>query len=147
KVEDPLDPPTWTGTWRDPTFSPPADGGRPENGLLGTLFAVNRGSSAPVISATFAKLRLWRGTPVASLTGSQTATLGSQTIGYEWDADWDNGFRPAGLFDAAATSINAPEVIQDYGNTYSAGTVIWAPTLYRAPSRALVFSAGTVQWA
>ena len=27
---DPLDPPTWTGTWRDPRFSPPADG-RPEN--------------------------------------------------------------------------------------------------------------------
>jgi hypothetical protein len=147
QVEDPMDPPTWTGTWRDPTFSPPADGGRPENGLLGTLFAVNRGSAAPVISAAFAKLRLWRGTAVASLTGSQTVTLGSQTIGYEWDADWDNGFRPAGLLDAAATSISAPEVIQDYGNTYASGTVIWAPTLYRAPSRALVFSAGTVQWA
>ncbi|MGB8385234.1 MAG: N,N-dimethylformamidase beta subunit family domain-containing protein, partial [Dermatophilaceae bacterium] len=26
----------WTGTWRDPRFSPPADGGRPENGLTGT---------------------------------------------------------------------------------------------------------------
>ncbi len=26
---DPQDPPTWTGTWRDPRFSPPADGGRP----------------------------------------------------------------------------------------------------------------------
>src|SRR5262249_30084484 len=26
---DPLDPPTWTGTWRDPSKSPPADGGRP----------------------------------------------------------------------------------------------------------------------
>ena len=23
------DPATWTGTWRDPRFSPPADGGRP----------------------------------------------------------------------------------------------------------------------
>ena len=27
-VIDPLDPPTWTGLWRDPRFSPPADGGR-----------------------------------------------------------------------------------------------------------------------
>ncbi len=26
---DPQDPPTWTGTWRDPRFSPPADGGVP----------------------------------------------------------------------------------------------------------------------
>ena len=25
----------WTGTWRDPRFSPPADGGRPENALTG----------------------------------------------------------------------------------------------------------------
>src|SRR3954452_14284258 len=33
----PLAPPTWTGTWRDPRFSPPADGGRPENALTGTL--------------------------------------------------------------------------------------------------------------
>ncbi len=36
---DPL-PGVWTGTWRDPRFSPPADGGRPENGLSGTLFTV-----------------------------------------------------------------------------------------------------------
>ena len=38
-----IDPPTatWTGTWRDPRFSPPADGGRPENALTGTIFTVN----------------------------------------------------------------------------------------------------------
>ena len=29
------------GTWRDPRFSPPADGGRPENALTGTIFTVN----------------------------------------------------------------------------------------------------------
>ena len=40
-VTDPADPPTWTGTWRDPRFSPPGDGGRPENSLTGTLFMVN----------------------------------------------------------------------------------------------------------
>ena len=33
--------PTWTGTWRDPRFSPPADGGKPENALTGTIFTVN----------------------------------------------------------------------------------------------------------
>ena len=37
-----IDPNTaWTGTWRDPRFSPPADGGRPENALTGTIFTVN----------------------------------------------------------------------------------------------------------
>ena len=42
---DPADPPTWTGTWRDPRFSPPADGGRPENALTGQFFIVNSGTS------------------------------------------------------------------------------------------------------
>jgi hypothetical protein len=33
-----IDPsPEWTGTWRDPRFSPPADGGRPENALTGQI--------------------------------------------------------------------------------------------------------------
>ena len=31
----------WTGTWRDPRFSPPSDGGRPENPLSGTMFQVD----------------------------------------------------------------------------------------------------------
>ena len=35
----------WTGTWRDPRFSPPADGGRPENALTGQLFMVNAGTT------------------------------------------------------------------------------------------------------
>src|SRR4029077_18238855 len=37
---DPL-PNVWTGTWRDPRFSPPADGGRPENALKGTIFTLH----------------------------------------------------------------------------------------------------------
>ena len=44
-VIDPQDPPTWTGTWRDPRFSPPADGGRPQNALSGTFFMVNDGAT------------------------------------------------------------------------------------------------------
>ena len=41
-----IDPdPAWTGTWRDPRFSPPSDGGRPENALSGTLFMVNDGAT------------------------------------------------------------------------------------------------------
>src|SRR5438270_11365221 len=31
----------WTGTWADPRFSPPEDGGRPQNALTGTFFKVN----------------------------------------------------------------------------------------------------------
>src|SRR5262249_31368470 len=86
---DPLDPTTWTGTWQDPRFSPPADGGRPGNALSGQFFSVNRGSAAITVPAAFSKLRFWRNTSVAQLTGSQTATLASQTLGYEWDEDAD----------------------------------------------------------
>src|SRR5258708_26668984 len=37
---DPQDPPTWTGICRDPRFSPPPHGVRPENSLRATLFWV-----------------------------------------------------------------------------------------------------------
>ena len=147
RVLDPQDPPTWTGTWRDPRFSPPADGGKPENALGGTIFTVNRGSTTPVMSAQFAGLRFWRNTAVAGLTGSQTLQLGDQMIGYEWDEDLDNGSRPAGLIDLSSTfDPSVPEHILDYGSTYGQAPATHHLTLYRAASGALVFSAGTVQW-
>ena len=52
----------WTGTWRDPRFSPPADGGRPENAVTGTIFTVNAGTTAIIVPAAEGKMRLWRGT-------------------------------------------------------------------------------------
>ncbi len=33
-----------------------------------------------------------------TLTGGQTTTVGADIVGYEWDEDLDNGFRPDGLF-------------------------------------------------
>jgi len=73
KPIDPLDPPTWTGTWRDPRFSPPADGGRPENGLSGTIFMVN--GPGPVmeiqVPAADGQMRFWRNTSIASLGSGQ----------------------------------------------------------------------------
>jgi Domain of unknown function (DUF4082)/Bacterial Ig-like domain (group 3)/Bacterial Ig domain len=147
RVLDPADPPAWTGTWRDTRFSPPADGGRPENALDGTLFTVNRGSAAPVIGSEFSRLRFWRNTAVAALAPGQTRTLAPSTIGYEWDEDIDNGFRPPGLFDLSATQVSVPQRILDFGATYGPGTAVHSMTTYRAASGALVFSAGTVQWA
>jgi hypothetical protein len=147
RVLDPQDPPTWTGTWRDPRFSPPADGGRPENALDGTFFTVNRGSGAPVVTSDFANLRFWRNTAIASLTGAQTKTLAANTIGYEWDEDVDNASRPPGLFDMSTTTLSVPLKIRDFGATFGPGTAVYSPVEYRAASGALVFSAGTVQWA
>ncbi|WP_344092768.1 N,N-dimethylformamidase beta subunit family domain-containing protein [Microbacterium deminutum] len=145
---DPQDPPTWTGTWRDPRFSPPADGGRPENALTGQFFIVNSGTTDIQVPGAYAALRLWRNTAAASLTPSQTLTLGSGvgTLGYEWDEDADNGARPAGLFDLSQTTSTSAQVFVDYGTNVATGPATHHLTEYRAPSGALVFGAGTVQW-
>lgn len=151
-MQDPLDPPTWTGTWRDPSKSPPADGGRPENALTGQLFRVNGPGSDNTnlsiqVPAADGKMRFWRNTAVANQTGTQTWTLPAGTLGYEWDAEEDNGFRPAGLFDVStATYTLTADYLLDYGGIYGAGTTTHHMSLYRAPSGALVFGAGTVQW-
>jgi hypothetical protein len=136
----------WTGTWRDPRFSPPADGGRPENALTGTIFSVNSGTSAIVVPEAEGKLRLWRGTTVASLGAGQFATMPNGTLGYEWDSDIDNGSRPAGLIRLSDTTVNNVERLVDYGSTYATGTANHALTFYKHSSGARVFGAGTVQW-
>ena len=146
---DPLDPPTWTGTWMDPRFSPPADGGLPQNALTGQLFVVNSGTTDITVPSLYRKLRFWRNTPVAGLSPGNSITLdaGVGTLGYEWDVDADNGFRPPGLFDMSATTNTNAEVFTDYGsNTQPNSTATHHLTLYRAASGALVFGGGTVQW-
>jgi hypothetical protein len=140
---------TWTGTWADPRFSPPADGGRPQNALSGTLFAVNNpgaASAAITVPEAEGQMRFWRNTAAATLAPGASATLTSGTLGYEWDEDVSNGVRPPGLFRLSATTMNVPEKLQDFGSTYGPGTATHSATLYRHASGALVFGAGTVQW-
>ena len=146
---DPADPPTWTGTWRDPRFSPPADGGRPENALTGTMFMVNccGDSGAIEVPAAEGALRFWRGTSVASLAPGQKATLAAGSLGYEWDEDIDNGFRPPGLVHLSSTTKQVNQRLVDHGTTYAPGTATHHLTLYRASSGALAFGAGTIRWA
>lgn len=136
----------WTGTWRDPRFSPPGDGGRPENGLTGVAYMVDPPTDfAMKVSAAFGKLRFWRNTPLATMT-TGTLTLANATLGYEFDADLDNGSRPNGLFHLTEQTEAVQSKLQDYGNTVGPGTVTHSMTEYRAPSGALVFGSGTVQW-
>ncbi len=160
---DPDDPPTWTGAWADPRFSPPADGGNPGNALSGQEFAVNAGTADITVPFQYAKQRLWANTSVAKLTsGSVTLGAGDGDLGYEWDIDADNGFRPAGEFDLSSTTVSGLQTFLDYGTYTNSGsgeggnpnggavsagsTETHHLTLYRAPSGALVFGAGTVQW-
>jgi VCBS repeat-containing protein len=140
----------WTGTFRDPRFSPPATGGgSPENSLTGTIFQVDDvGANLSAITIPYddANLRFWANTSVADLQPGQTATLTKNYLGYEWDEAPDNGFDPAGLVRLSSTTLPVTSYLLDYGNTTGNAVATHNLTLYRAPSGALVFGAGTVYW-
>lgn len=142
---DPL-PDVWTGTWRDARpFNP--EGPKPENALKGTIFTVNAWRNDPlVVPAEYGTLRFWRNTEVARLAPGTQTVLGSGILGHEWNEDLDNGLRPAGVIRLSRTTVNNVPYIQDYGTVYASGTATHHLTLFKAPSGALVFSAGTVQW-
>jgi hypothetical protein len=153
---DPLDSgsfPIWTGRWRDPRFSPPADGGRPTNALTGTSYEVgNPQNNAITVPQADGRMRFWRNTGIATLGPGQVYTLPTGTLGYEWDEDSDNGFRPAGLIDLSTTTVAvstylyfSPTPAPGYYYTGNANATHHL-TLYRAPSGALVFGAGTVDY-
>ena len=138
----------WTGTWRDPRFaSQQAGAGLPENALIGTMFQSNHDDLPVTVSAQEGKLRTWKNTALTNLAAGTSAELAPHTVGYESDEDIDNGYRPAGLIHLSTTVGPTPEYLADYGNTVVPGTTRHNTTLYRAPSGALVFSAGSVQWA
>jgi methionine-rich copper-binding protein CopC len=147
RQSDPADPPTWTGAWRDQRFNPPGDAS-PENSLTGQLWTVNCCSYADTVSSAYSKLQLWKNTAVASLGSGQTYTMPDETLGYEWDSDVDNGFRPVGEIDMSHTcENNVLQILATVTEELVGGTACNSLTLYRASSGALVFDAGTVQWA
>jgi hypothetical protein len=148
--DGPTDPQDWTGTFRDPRFARPGQATTPENSLTGQLFVVNAGTSDITVPGQYRDLRLWRNTAVAQLApnGSLTLAPGGSTLGYEWDLDVDNGFRPPGTFRLSSTTVSGLESFYDYGTGVDRPTTqTHNLTMYRAPSDALVFGAGTVQWA
>ena len=147
KANAKIDPsPVWTGTWRDPRFSPPSDGGRPENALTGSWYKVQAFNGPIRVPEADGKLRFWRGTSVAALAPGQTATLAASTLGYEFNETPDNGSQPAGLVRMSTTTTNATEYLTDWGSSVAPSSATHHLTLYRAASGALIFGAGTIQW-
>ncbi|MDB5609049.1 MAG: cadherin-like/VCBS repeat-containing protein [Bradyrhizobium sp.] len=129
------------GLFRDPVYGP----GTPENSLSGTIFTVDDFGSLDNISipASMSQLRFWANTSVASGNGGTLTRL----LGYEWDSDLDNGFRPTGLIDMSSTTRNVGTLLLDNGATTGPGTATHSLTLYRdTTSGALIFGAGTVMW-
>jgi len=149
---DPLDTgaanSVWTGTWRDPRFSPPADGGRPENSLSGTIFMVNGPANDSItVPASYGAHRFWRNTGVDTQAPGASATMPAGTLGYEWDEAPNNGSQPVGLMRLSLVTLPGESYLQDYGSTYATATATHSLTLYRHSSGALVFGAGSIQWA
>ena len=120
----------WTGLWR---MGQNYDGGRPENELTGQMSWVEFPSEIGV-PATYQKLRFWRNTTITTLAAGQTATLGANTLGFEWDYEQElfAGTYPEGRITMSSKTANS--------RTHKL-------SLYRHSSGALVFGAGTVQWA
>ncbi|MDR9818231.1 DUF4082 domain-containing protein [Rhizobium hidalgonense] len=134
-----------TGTWRDPRYADP--GQQPENALTGTMFQVDSYRQDTIsIPYDYSNLRFWRNTDVSQLNEGDTYNLVQNLLGYEWDSDVENGFRPAGLVNLSLSSVSVDTYLRDYGATIGSAVATHSLTMYRAASGALVFGAGTVFW-
>ncbi len=118
----------WTGLWRT---GGNYDAGKPENALTGQI-SWEGTTGAIQVPADYKNLRFWRNTSVAALGTGQTATFPNGTLGYEWDYEQLGASNPPGRITLSSTTFG--------GKTHKL-------SLYRHPSGALVFGAGTVQWA
>ncbi|MGE3172152.1 MAG: DUF4082 domain-containing protein [Planctomycetota bacterium] len=124
--------PEWTGLWRDgcpPTYVG-TDACDPESTLTGQ-YSWDGTIGALQVPASYKDLRFWRHTGVAALGPGQTATLGQETLGSEWDIEQPGAPYPARRLKLSQTQLG--------GRTHHL-------SLYRADSGALVFGAGTIQW-
>jgi PKD repeat protein len=161
-----------TTTWRD-NGAPPGDpnappGGRvgpnmPENQLLGNMYygaELQAGAFPLQIPAAsggnYAGDRIWRNTGIS--TGA-TTTIGTNLTGWEWDAIPTQAQylakQPAGVKPLTSSSIplgQNVDWIQDEGRIYAktpppGQCACGQAVKYTAPSGALVFAAGTNDWA
>ncbi|WP_425292890.1 DUF4082 domain-containing protein [Kaistia soli] len=136
---------TATGTWRDPNNAAP--GQEPENALIGTMFQVDAyRQDAITVGYDYSNLRFWRNTDVADLQPGESVQLSKNILGYEWNSDVENGYRPAGLVNLSQTTVSVDTYLRDYGSSIGPADATHSLTMYRDDSGALVFSAGTVFW-
>ncbi|MFF0378757.1 fibronectin type III domain-containing protein [Actinoplanes missouriensis] len=153
--------PEWTGAWRDPDGTGKG-GNAPENTLLGSIFCVNgpnfKSLVAPVAGGYTAQ-PFWRHTSVAELSSGSWSSP-AEVLGFEW-----NCWGPLGVSTTAANymapahprarylsdvtySVAFGQLLVDAGDVYDqAGTATHRLSVYPGGSGALVFSAGTVNYA
>jgi DNA-binding beta-propeller fold protein YncE len=120
---DPVSGPARTGRFRDPQI------GRPENALVGAMYESWLVQRFPLVVADAASW-LYDG------TGLRENDVIPLVTAAEYDVVVDNGYQPAGTHVVARLQL-----VDAYG-VPGAGTTAY----YRAPSGALVFAAGTIEW-
>ena len=142
----PPDPsPVWTGLWQDPAGLGEG-GGLPQNAVIGQRFGANLGSPLSKIEIPYSLSDsfFWANTDIAFLEPGETWTLNGNYLGYEWDIDVLDEYRPDGQLQLSATAATG-RLLQDYP-VYEFGPATHNMTLYKADSGAYVFSAGSVFW-
>jgi hypothetical protein len=133
-----------TGTWRDP-----AGANDPENALLGVMYiGDNDLFYFPLrVSTVEAQDSFYRHTGLQNMPADSYVEFGTEVVGWEWDAQVDNGLTPEGLSVLASSPVYGM-LLQDAGNSANGnmGTATVHTVRYTAPSGAIVFSSGTIQW-
>ncbi|HYC28106.1 MAG TPA: DUF4082 domain-containing protein, partial [Chitinophagaceae bacterium] len=123
--------PTWTGLWRSGCNYPGTGACSPENELTGQISWVNSTTSLRVPGA-YRNHRFWRNTSVASLAPNGEAVMPNGTLGHEWNFEQYTDSYPNRRVTLSSTT--------ESGKTHKL-------SLYFHPSGAMVFGAGTIQWA
>jgi hypothetical protein len=138
-----VDPDGPTATWRDP-----AGPNRPENAMVGAMYAGDNSNAAwgLKVSGAEGRNRVWRYTTLGDQAPSATTTLGTGLVGWEWDTRVANGAEPAGVTTLASTPVDGG-IAQGSGAVNAPGATTQMTTIYRASSGALVFDTGTNFWA
>jgi hypothetical protein len=130
-------PTVWTGLWR---MGAAYDAPLPENALTGEISwdqpPSSTSYSGPImVPDTYKNLRFWRNTSIAVLPAGQSATLSTNSLGFEFDYEQYPTSYPNGRITLSSTTATD-------GNVHKL-------SLYRygGTGGPLVFGAGTIQWA
>jgi len=131
-----------TGTWRDP-----AGINQPENSLSGQMYVGDRNFAGfpLVVSATQGADRVWRNTGLDRQAPGTSTKIGSNLVGWEWDARVANGAEPAGTTTLAASPVTG-DLIQNFGQDVTPGSTVSTMVKYKAASGATVVTTGTNWW-
>lgn len=137
---DPLDPVTWTGTWRDTRWPDR----RPEWFLTGTQFGMNGvyDFDMTIPRNPYGGLPVWGGSSLVDNDVTLTKVLG-------FEADHKFPTQPAGSYSFLATyTRSAPGGLSDAnGQNYNVvGNVEWGIVAQRYASGAITVGFGTCQW-